>query len=79
MLIDGIPACPRCGVRPRKPIPARAAKLREEGRRWYGYCAVCRADEERDRRLREHERQAQLLAIIAELRAVTPTGRHHAG
>jgi hypothetical protein len=78
MLIDGVPACPRCGRRPRKPIPETATLTRRRGRRWYGYCAICGPDAERERRDRLAQERENLLALVEELRAIVPTGRHHA-
>lgn len=77
MLIDGVPACPRCGRRPRKAIP-EGTKSYAQGRRWYGYCAVCRPDAERERRQESMRVSPDERRLLLELRDVRPAGRHHA-
>ena len=84
MLIDGVPACPRCGRRPRKPIPESAKRTRQhgqrqgQGRRWYGYCAICGPEVERLRRQNLVQLTAAEAELIRELRAAKPAGKHHA-
>lgn len=77
MFIGGIPACPRCGRRPRKAIPA-ATKAYARGRRWYGYCKVCLIEAEYDRRQNLMRVSAEERELLLELRQAQPAGRHHA-
>lgn len=81
MLIDGVPACPRCGRRPRKPIPETAVRTRKSGRRWYGYCAVCLPEAEWERRQNAIKLTAEERELILALRkeSCRPAGKHHAG
>ena len=60
MWIGGVPACPRCGRRPRKAIPQNT-KAFARGRRWYGYSAPCGAEV-------EYERRQSLMRVSAEER-----------
>lgn len=77
MFIDGAPACPRCGRRPRRPIPADT-KAFTQGRRWYGYCAECSQAAEYQRRQTLMRVSAEERDLILELRSAKPAGRHHA-
>jgi len=79
MLIDGVPACPRCGRRPRKAIP-EGTRTRKSGRRWYGYCAICGPEAEYERRRNLVKLTPEERALIDELRSAParPAGKHHA-
>lgn len=77
MSIDGIPACPNCGRRPRKAIPA-GTKAYAQGRRWYGYCAICAPEVEYERRKNLMRVSLEERELILELRRAEPAGRHHA-
>jgi hypothetical protein len=74
--IDGIPACARCGRRPRRVYPRAGQGGR---RKFYSYCKECHTEYVRGRRAGK----VQVLVtpeewqLLLELRA-EPKGRHHA-
>jgi hypothetical protein len=79
MLIDGEPACARCGIRPRRPVPPAAKTRRRWGRAYYSYCGPCHSEYTRERRRGKIETlvSPEELQLLRELRAA-PAGKHHA-
>jgi len=49
-----------------------------QGRRWYGYCAICGAEAEYERRQSLMRLSAEERELILEVRRAEPAGRHHA-
>jgi hypothetical protein len=72
LLIDGKPACARCGLRPRR---------RSNGKKLQSYCQPCHTEYMRDRRAGKIEalltpEEAEAVRAIRAAAGVAPLGRH---
>jgi hypothetical protein len=59
-LVDGKPACPRCGIRPK----------RWDGKRWQSYCVECRREYKRDYMAKRRRGMIEILVTPEEFEAI---------